>query len=407
MSRAPASPAPTRIVVAGVSHHDAGVATRGRVMSGVRPARVAAALAPGDECVVLSTCDRLEVYAASASPGLADRVLAAIDGADELVVRRDRAAVRHLMRVACGLDSLVVGEHEIQGQVGHAWRQARHAGATGTTLDRLFQQALATAGRVRSTTGLGRGRTSLASVAVERAVAGVPDPRDAAAVVVGVDPVARGIARRLARMTGGRTALLGPHGPATRLADAVGATAPRGEDAIAAVRDARLLVTCAPPDPPVAAAIGRRLAGDPRVLCLDLCVPRAIIGPAGGTVLDLDDLRPLVASAHGLRAADAAAAERVVSGGTAEMMDWLAGRVAAPAIARLTARAEQVRREQLERALRGVDDPEVRMRLERLSRRLTGALIHEPVTRLRRSPDPPTDARVFLRLMGIPERPDP
>lgn len=389
-----------RIASVGLAHHTAGVPARGALASRARPRDIAEALGPGTECVVLATCDRHEVWASAhddPAPGLAAAV-ARLGGIPEgaLTVRRGRDAVRHLMRVTAGLDALVVGEHEVQGQVGHAWRQAKHHGATGPVLDRLFQDALATGGRARAETGLGRGRTSLASVAVETGVAAAGGGV-ASAVVIGIDPIARGVARRLAAVTGGRTAVLGPHGPAARLADAVGAVAPRGRAALDALAGADLVVACAPAAPAAAALLAHRMGTDAPPVCLDLCVPRALPGDGA---LDLDDLRPVVARAHRVRAADAAAAERIVSGGAAAFGDWLAGRVAAPSIARLTAAVERLRREQLDRALRGVTDPDTRTRMERLSRRLAGAFLHEPVTRLRRSPDPAGDVRTLLRLLG-------
>ncbi|MFN8624363.1 MAG: glutamyl-tRNA reductase, partial [Chloroflexota bacterium] len=241
---------PRRIAAVGLAHHTADVAVRGGVAARARPRDVAAALGEGTGCVVLATCDRHEVWA-SAADDPAPRVVAALERLAGippamLTVRRGRDAVRHLMRVTAGLDALVTGEHEVQGQVGHAWRQARSHGATDPVLDRLFQDALATAGRARAGTGLGRGRTSLASVAVELGLARAGSDVGSA-VVVGVDPIARGVARRLAPAPGGRTAVLGPHGPAARLADAVGAMSPRGADAIAAVAAADLVVACAPP----------------------------------------------------------------------------------------------------------------------------------------------------------------
>ncbi|MCC6831717.1 MAG: hypothetical protein IT200_10270 [Thermoleophilia bacterium] len=395
-----AGDAAPRIAVAGLVHHTAELAVRGALAARARPREVAAALGPGTECVVLATCDRHEVWAA-AHDDPAPRLVAALADLGGvppgvLAVRRGRDAVRHLMRVTAGLDALVVGEHEVQGQVGHAWRQAKHHGATGPVLDRLFQHALATGGRARARTGLGRGRVSLASVAVELGVSAAGDGV-ASAVVVGVDPVARGVARRLAAATGGRTAVLGPHAAAARLAGAVGAFAPRGPAALDAMDGADLVVACATPDPAAAAVLRARLAGGSPPVCVDLCVPRAV---PGAGVLDLDELRPVIARAHGMRAADAAAAERLVSAGVADFGDWLAGRAAAPAIAALPAGVERLRRDALERALLGVTDAESRARLERLSRRMAGAYLHDPVTRLRRSADPAADAEVLLRLLG-------
>ncbi|MFN8122119.1 MAG: hypothetical protein U0237_06770 [Thermoleophilia bacterium] len=94
-----------------------------------------------------------------------------------------------------------------------------------------------------------------------------------------------------------------------------------------------------------------------------------------------------------------------MSAGVAAFGDWLAGRVAAPAITELAGAVERLRKEQLDRALRGVADPEVRARLERLSRGLAGAFLHDPVTRLRRSADPAADVAVLLRLLGSADAP--
>jgi len=131
------------------------------------------------EAVVLSTCNRTEVYAiAEKFHGGYDDVrnffvdlsfLPSEDFADHLYVHYDDAAVNHLLRVAAGLDSAVLGESEILGQVGSAWDRARTEGTTGSALNLLFRHALEVGKRVRTETGIGRGITSVAQAAVAMA----------------------------------------------------------------------------------------------------------------------------------------------------------------------------------------------------------------------------------------------
>ncbi|HYH78432.1 MAG TPA: hypothetical protein VEX86_01500, partial [Longimicrobium sp.] len=173
------------LAVVGASHRTAPIELRERLAFGraeVAPALAGLAADAGGESVLLTTCNRTEFYLASgdgdAGVERALEVLAARIGADPadaarwLYVRRDREAAHHLFRVAAGLDSMIVGEPQIQGQVKEAYAAARQvAGAggpvVGPALNRLFQSAFNVGGRVRSETGLGIGAASVSSAAVE------------------------------------------------------------------------------------------------------------------------------------------------------------------------------------------------------------------------------------------------
>jgi len=166
-----------RIFVTGVSFKTAPVEVRERLAGAITRLDATGLRQNGPtyiaELVLLSTCNRLEFYGATRQPGEPVKELlglllpSARDCEASVYTHQGVAAVRHLFAVASGLDSMVVGETEIAGQVKAAYESARAAGLTGALLNRLFQKALQTAKAVRSQTSIGRGATSVASVAVQ------------------------------------------------------------------------------------------------------------------------------------------------------------------------------------------------------------------------------------------------
>src|SRR5690606_1830218 len=161
------------------------------------------------EVVLLSTCNRTELYAAADDDGKALDAWLASHPADDQGMRQDlgaylyryegAAAVRHLFRVATGLDSLVLGEPQILGQVKQAWASARGAGTLGGQLDRLFQQAFVTAKRARTDTRIGANPVSVASTAVRLAQESFARPGDSAVLLVGAGETIELVARHLAQ----------------------------------------------------------------------------------------------------------------------------------------------------------------------------------------------------------------
>jgi glutamyl-tRNA reductase len=356
------------------------------------------------EAVALSTCNRTEVYVASPDPSGAEEAVAAAlvahssIGAGELacaryLLRDDRAAAQ-LFRVAAGLDSMVVGESEIQGQVRAAWRVAGEEGASGPALDGLFRQALEVGKRVRTATRIGAGPASVSAAAVELAKRTVGDLADRRVLVLGAGRAAERTAlalvqhgahdvvvvsrtaagaRELGRRFGGRGVGFG------RLADELA-----GADIVIASTGAPHAVL-RPAE--VAAAMSTR-AGRPLAI-VDIAVPRdvdaAVATVAGVALFDIDDLEAVVEATMNGRRAEARRGEAIVAGAVRDFAAWRAGLAAGPAIAAMRARAERIRRAELERldhqweAVSAAD----RDRLELLTRRIVNKLLHEPTLALR------------------------
>jgi len=192
------------LLVIGLNHRTAPVEVREQLATVKLNGLLAAA--PLQEAVVLSTCNRVEVY------GLGDASVAAavrkfLRNDAHLYELRDRECVRHLWEVACGLDSMVLGETEILGQVKEAYRVAQEAGATGIALNRLFQKAFATAKQIRTDTGIARGSTSVGNVAVDLAQRIFRNLAPCTVMVVGTGEMSEATARAL-RSRGAGTILV-------------------------------------------------------------------------------------------------------------------------------------------------------------------------------------------------------
>ncbi len=201
------------LIAIGLNHQTAPVDLRERVAfadHALPPALAALRRLPGvREVVLLSTCNRTELYAATEDDGRALDAWLAHHPADDAGTSRDLGAylyrhedanaVRHLFRVATGLDSLVLGEPQILGQVKQAWAVARSAGTLGGQLDRLFQQAFAAAKRARTDTRIGANPVSVASTAVRLALGTFARPEDAAVLLVGAGETIELVARHLAQ----------------------------------------------------------------------------------------------------------------------------------------------------------------------------------------------------------------
>ncbi|HET9947474.1 MAG TPA: glutamyl-tRNA reductase [Longimicrobiales bacterium] len=304
------------------------------------------------EAVALSTCGRLELYGAAQPGGAADTLLSLLARRSGLppdevractYVRREGEAVRHLLRVASGLDSVVLGEAEILGQVRAA---ARHplAGVTrGPLLHRLFQQAVTAGKRVRSETGLARGAASLAgaSLALLRAEAGSLDPLTV--LVVGAGQSGALMTKLLAKAGAGRLIVLNRTlERARRVAARTGAEA-RGLDALAAsLAEADVVASCVSTGSWVVDAGMLEAAPPRRRWLLDLAHPRsldpALASVDGTRVFDLEDVYRQVRSGVRARAAAVPAAEAVVEEEALAFERWRRAREAAAA--RRTARRE-------------------------------------------------------------------
>lgn len=397
------------VTVVGLSHRTAPIETRERCAYSTRDVpEVLSRLCNGAnqgtgarEAVVLSTCNRTELYlvdgARDAVPAawalLDERLLGSeTDARSAGYVRRDREAVRHLMRVASGLDSMVIGEAQIQGQVRDAWEMSRQR--TGPVLNRLFQTALAVGGRVRSETAIARGAGSVSSAAVQLAKKIFGSLQGRRAMVLGAGEMAELALECL--ISGGVRAVLVANRTfdrAMELARRHGATAVRFDEYWAQLASVDLVVCSTSAPHPVLqfARVESALRGrGDRPLCvLDIAMPRNV-EPAVGTLdnvflYDLDDLRAVVAANLDARRAELPSAEQLIDGEVEKYWEWLAGLAAVPVVTHFRAEMERIRAHELANAMRRLEPltPTQREAVERLSKSLMQKFLHEPSVRLR------------------------
>ena len=395
------------LIVVGANHRTAPIEVRERfayATSQQGPALAQLRAAAGvREAALLSTCNRTEFYLVEGDrtedAGLAaahvERALGARLGADassHLYVRRDRDAAGHLFRVASGLDSMIVGEAQIQGQVRDAWERSReHSGAM---LNRLFQTALLTASRVRTETAVARGAASVSSAAVQLSKQIFGSLQGRRAMVLGAGEMAE-LALECLTREGVRAAIVANRTfeRADELARRYGATALHYDECWSGLRQVDVVIcsTSAPhaivsPDqvrPAVAARGGRPLC------ILDIALPRDV-EPAVGELenvflYDLDDLRAVVAANLERRHAELPSAEQVIASEVERYWEWVAGLATVPVLTRFRAEMERVREQELAHAMRklGALGPAEREAVEYLSRSLMNKFLHEPSVRLR------------------------
>ncbi len=415
-----------KIVVVGVSHHRVPLT----VLERVSKARDLLSedlrqLQPGiTEGFVLATCHRVELYAVGADAARVERALRGVLGAragsesvrvqDAAYAYEGDAAVRHALRVAAGLDSMMPGEGEIQGQVRLALNQARDAGMIGTELDRLGSAALACGRRVRAGTELGRSAGSLASLALRMVVHGHDAIVGARVVLVGAGELAARVLDALESHAPARITIVNRRLERARhLAAARGAVARPWSELADAIRDADLVIGCTASAEPVIDTTLVSTAIDTMagrsLTCLDLGVPRdfdVAVGRLPGVVLiDVDALRPEAARTSQALERDIAAAERIVDHEVDRHLDWWRGRAVAATIVRLRRHATTIGERELERALARLPElsPRERGVLDELVTRLIGKLLHEPTTALKQDPDGADVARVVERLFALGE----
>ncbi|HLQ58187.1 MAG TPA: glutamyl-tRNA reductase [Gemmatimonadales bacterium] len=397
------------IKVVGVNHRTAPLDVRERFAHGAHEvpgalARVMAAGASGG--VLLSTCNRTEFYLVADDEPALEAVWSLLGerlptgpsaeaGAREYgYIARDRDAVRHLYRVSSGLDSMILGESQIQGQVREAWEASR--AQAGPVLHRLFQTALHVGSRVRTETGLGMGTASAASAGV--AVAGkiFGDLAGRSALILGAGDMAELAATCLGDQ-GVQITLVANRTQerARAIAERLGGRAVSLEEAWPhfATTDIALCSTAAPHAvvtwERVGAVIGAR-RGKP--LCiLDLAVPRdvdpAIAQLENVFLYDIDDLQTVAAQATARRRDEIPAAERIVEEETDLFWAWYGGLGVVPTIKELRARMDAVRAAELERALRQLDHltPDDRAQVEQFSQVLLNKFLHQPTTALKKA----------------------
>jgi glutamyl-tRNA reductase len=420
------------LLLVGLSHRSAPLALREQLaVPDPAPAlRRLVAADEIDEAVLVATCNRVEVVATTASEDAARRRLRSFLRYDlaerdlgpelerSLYDRVDGDAMRHVLRVASSLDSMVLGEPQILGQAKDAWRRAVACGASGPVLARLFQEAFATAKRVRTETPLAERPVSLARVAVDLAHRIFDDLAGTRVLLVGAGKMVEAAATGLGDAGVARVAVANRTPErAAELAVRCGATAHGLDELPRLLAESDLvLASIAATEPvltPPLVDAAMRARGDRPIYVIDLGVPRnadpAIDRIARVHRYDIDDLGTLAEENARARQRARVRAEAIVEEQKRRFEGWLAAQRAVPTIRHLRERAEAIRATELERvAGRLALAPADREAVEYLTRSLVNKILHEPMTELRHSArreDGAVVVRVARRLFGLDAEP--
>jgi glutamyl-tRNA reductase len=371
------------------------------------------------EAVVLSTCHRVEVYVvAERFHGAAQDVrnflselahVAPEEFSDHLYTYTDETAAAHLFSVAAGLDSLVVGESQILGQVRDAWDRARLEGAAGPRLSTLFRHALEVGKRARTETAIGRGITSLAHAAVAMAGDQLDPLADRRVIVLGAGEMGEGMVSALTGV-GDLVVVNRTWEKAAALAERAGGRAVPLAELPSALAEADLLLSSA--GAPGVVLEEADLALDDRrpdrpLLVIDLGMPRnvdpAVASLPGVTLLDLADLRAFVDAGLDKRRQEVVRVRGLVADELSRYTSDLAAREVVPTVTALRHQAEAVRVAELERhraRLAGLDVRQAEA-VESLTRAMMAKLLHEPTVRLKDAAGTPKGERLSGALRDL------
>ena len=400
----------SELIALGVSHRTAPLELRERLaLTEGRAVGVLGELVSSPhvhEAGAISTCNRTELYLVAADAVEAESVALGVLAREadirptELVAslysHRASEAARHLFRVAAGLDSMILGEAEIQGQVKRAYELALVEGATGPVLNRLFRGALATGKRVRTETGVSERGLSIPSVAVELAQRVLGDLADREVLLVGAGETAELTARALAAR-GVETVFIANrrHNRAIGLAERFGGRAVRIDDLPSRMEAADILVSSTNSPHHIVEREELELVMKARegrpLLMIDLAVPRDIAPECrevpGVSVHDVDDVQAIAERNASGRAAEGQRAERMVESELGRFQAWIGSLEVVPTIAALRRRGDEVVERVLaenERRWEDLSDAD-RERVEALARAIASRMLHEPTLRLKRA----------------------
>jgi glutamyl-tRNA reductase len=393
------------IITLGLNHHTAPLGVRERVVFHVE--RLGEALGEAKrllapEAAILSTCNRTELYLSGEldqdQRSAAAAWLASYHRVDPGELSRylytlpREQAVRHAFRVASGLDSMVLGEPEILGQMKEAARSAEAAGTLGTVLGKLFQRSFAVAKEVRSTTQVGANSVSMAAAAVKLAARIFPSLKDQKLLLIGAGEMIELCATHFAAQGPARITVANRTlERAQALAHRFSGRAIELRELAAQLYEYDVVVSCTASSLPILGKgmVERALKARRRLpmFMVDLAVPRDI-EPEVGELDDvflytLDDLQGIVQGNLDARRSAVEQAEAIIDTQVGQFMHWMQVRQSVPLIRALREQAEDARRHEVERALRLLargDDP--KQVLETLSQGLTNKLMHAPTQAL-------------------------
>ncbi len=400
----------SELLALGVSHKTAPLDLRERLS--LTEGRAAGALreltdvAGIHEAAAISTCNRTELYLVVSDPVEAESTALGVltrqadirptELLGHLYSLRSGDAVRHLFRVTAGLDSMIVGEAEIQGQIKRAYELALVEGGTGPILNRLFRGALAAGGRARDETGISEKNVSIPSVAVELARRTLGDLADRRVLVIGAGETAELLARALVARGVATVFVANRHyDRAIGLAQRFDGNAVRFEELPEQLERADIVVSATNSPHHIVERdelehVMKLREGRP-LLLVDIAVPRDIEPAcreiAGVSLHDIDDVQQIVARNTGGREAEAKRAERLLDAEQDRFERWLASLEVVPAITALRERGDEVVRRVLaenEGRWESLSEAD-RERLSAMAKAIASRLLHEPTLRMKRS----------------------
>jgi glutamyl-tRNA reductase len=407
----------------GLNHQTAPLAVRERVVFHVerlRDALMQLKQGLAREAAIVSTCHRTELYAASDQPDALARWLTQYhhfqpDGLQPyLYTLPSEHAVRHAFRVASGLDSMVLGEPQILGQMKEAARAAQSAGTLGTVLHKLFQRSFAVAKEVRTTTRIGASSVSMAAAAVKLAARIFPSLKDQRVLFIGAGEMIELCATHFAAQAPARLTVANRTlERAERLAHRFGGHAIELRSLAEHLHEHDVIVSCTASSLPILGKglVERALRARRRrpIFMVDLGVPRDIEPEAGELddvfLYTVDDLGQIVSANLDARRSALEQAEAIIDAQVGQFMHWMQVRASVPLIRSLRDRAEAARLHELERARRLLARGEEPARvLEALSHGLANKLMHAPTQALNDACDEERQAlaETLARLYRVP-----
>ena len=419
------------VIVVGLNHTTAPVEMRERVaVPASRMVKAVHDLATRNhlaEVVLLSTCNRTEVYVrctkfhnavSDVLDFLAEQAsLEPDDFAEHLYTYYDDGAVAHLFRVAAGLDSMIVGEGEILGQVREAWRLAEAEGAAGPMLDRVFRHAIEAGKRARTETGIGRNTLSVSSAAVSLAERTLETLQGRSVLILGAGDVAQGMGRALAAAGVSDVAVANrTHARAVELAARVGGRPVTLPEVTDVLRGVDLLLTATDStevhiEREDIEAVMEARDGRPLVV-VDCAVPRDVDPGAGRvegvTLLDMDSLKAFTEASMHERRREVGKVQAILMEEIERFQLDRTMRTVAPLVAALRERGEDIRNNELARStnrLASLSEDE-RAAVDALTRSIISKLLHEPTTRLKEAAGTARGelfADALAALFGLPE----
>jgi len=385
----------------GLNHQTAPLAVRERVVFHVERLREALGeITRGlaREAAILSTCNRTELYLAGEEPAAAAQWLAQYHSlapgelAPYLYTLPAEPAVRHAFRVASGLDSMVLGEPQILGQMKEAARTAESAGTLGTVLHKLFQRTFAVAKEVRSTTQVGATSVSMAAAAVKLAARIFPSLKDQSVLLIGAGEMIELCATHFAAQGPARLTVANRTlERAQQLAHRFNGQAIELKELARHLHEHDIVVSCTASSLPILGKglVERALRARRRrpMFMVDLAVPRDIEQEAGELddvfLYTIDDLGEIVAANLDVRRSAVVQAEAIIETQVGQFMHWMQARESVPLIRMLREQAEAARQHEIERALKSLQRGEAPADvLESLSQGLTNKLMHAPTQAL-------------------------